>query len=360
MILNQYTETEIFAKFLNVATLPKGNISSPFTQDKKASFKVYANGSFKCNSSGLQGDVFQFVAYLNNLNCKTQFKEVLYLVANKMNLATDKSKLQNTTDFVATSKIDADSNKTTANKLQLAENDHLQQLKLQNCNKNETCLIADKSFKIAIISKQFTENDLTYWNNLGVSIAILQQYKVHSLQSFIMLNTKSNKPTIWKIYDYLAFAYEVNGNFEVYIPKQPDKNREKFLSNATSKNDIFGFEQIGKQIVTNLFICAGKKDCLVLNSRGFDAVTFRSETHNPKALQIDLLQSKCNNLFICYDNDAPGQNAQNSILVKFPNVKPILLPEAINDIADYFLLHEANDFEKIIENANLSTLKNCL
>jgi DNA primase len=61
-ILQQTSFQEIYKRFLGKTELPKGNISSPFSEDKNPSFKIYPNGSFKCNSTGRQGDVWQFVA----------------------------------------------------------------------------------------------------------------------------------------------------------------------------------------------------------------------------------------------------------------------------------------------------------
>ncbi len=85
-ILNLITEQEIYLKFLNLSQFPKGNISSPFSEDKNASFKLYKNGTFKCHSTGKQGDVFQFVADLNQIDCKSQFNKVLELIVKECNL----------------------------------------------------------------------------------------------------------------------------------------------------------------------------------------------------------------------------------------------------------------------------------
>ena len=69
-ILQAISSEEIFLKFLKISDFPKGNISSPFTDDKKPICVLYKNGSFKCHSTGNQGDCFQLVAYLKNIDCK--------------------------------------------------------------------------------------------------------------------------------------------------------------------------------------------------------------------------------------------------------------------------------------------------
>lgn len=87
VILKHINCNDIYTKFLGLNDFPNGKISSPFSDDKKLSFKVYkANETFKSNSTRKQGDVWQFVADLKNLDCKINFNEVLEIIAMEMNL----------------------------------------------------------------------------------------------------------------------------------------------------------------------------------------------------------------------------------------------------------------------------------
>ena len=79
-ILEQVSPETIYLHFLDLLDFPVKNISSPFAEDEHPSFKLYENGTFKCFSSGKQGDVFQFVADLKGLDSKTQFPERLSLL----------------------------------------------------------------------------------------------------------------------------------------------------------------------------------------------------------------------------------------------------------------------------------------
>ena len=85
-ILAAKSEQDIFLKFLQLSEFPKGNISSPFSDDKNASFKLYKNNTYKCNSTGRQGDCFQFVADLKDIDCKQNFNEVLKIIAKEFNI----------------------------------------------------------------------------------------------------------------------------------------------------------------------------------------------------------------------------------------------------------------------------------
>lgn len=339
MILKEYTEIEIYTKFLNVATFPKGNISSPFSVDKKASFKVYQNGTFKCNSTGLHGDVWQFVASLNNLDCKTQFNDLLIVVAEKMNLILDTVKLQS--QNIATVSIDIKSTKQAEKLSNSLEIDKLQQ-------NNNTIAITTIAKKLSIEKRQFTENDFSYWSNLGVNLETLKQFNCYSIKSYCW----TGKKPIYTKKEAVAFAWELDGNFKLYIPSQPIIGVVKNVL-PPFKSGIFGFEQLGKEKIKNLIICAGEKDTITANSRGFNTVTFGSETNNPKDEEIKKLQLLCENLFVCYDNDEPGENGRNAIIKRFPQIISLQLPknEKIKgfDITDYFQENSAQDFQKIID-----------
>ncbi|WP_281239728.1 VapE domain-containing protein [Flavobacterium praedii] len=374
-IIFQYTTQEaIYIKLLNLDDFPKGNISSPFSDDKKPSFKVWKNGSFKCNSTGKQGDVFQFVAELRNLDCKSQFNEVLNIVASEMNLFIK-------TETVA--KTFAKKGQTFAKPLQkplqhlfykgeavmldtvidketveTALQQPLQQL-LQQTEKN---VAKEKTPSLLTVStREFTILDLEYWNTLGVEKATLKKYELHSISSY----TWTGKKPIYTKKESVAFAIALHGNFKLYIPNQIEIGVNKNVL-PPFPTGVFGIEQLGVEKKENLIICAGEKDVIVATSRGFHAVTFGSEAIHPKDEQIQKLQSLCNNLFICYDNDKTGENGRNAIVKRFSKIIPLLLPEkeAVKgyDITDYFQEHNSEDFQKIIslavKNKNTVTVQN--
>ena len=292
-ILNQVTPEEIFLFFLTLSEFPKSTISSPFTEDKTPSFKLYKNGTFKCHSSGKQGDVFQFVADLNNIDSKSQFNEVLGIITNRLSLVVDNKKLT-----YETRKLD--------------------------------------------------QKALEFWNtgNWNVSQPILDKYGVKALSSFTFYNSKKEDDTTIDCRELNAFVYKVNNRVEIYVPKQP-RFAKKFVINKNSSSDIFGFSQLDENNEV-VVITAGKKDCLILNANGIPAVCFRSENHKPTKKQIDSLKNKCDFLFICYDNDLPGQNSMAKIIEEFDVIK-LPLDKNFNDIAKYF---ERNSAEKIKNSLN--------
>lgn len=361
---------DIYTKFLGLTDFPKNNISSPFSDDKKPSFKVYQNGTFKCNSSTKQGDVWQFVAYLNNIDVKTQFNEVLQIVVNEMNIenllssqnpTTVKNKsLQPNTTKIATTVATNCNNDYSITDLQPkiapiptnTETTTVAKDLQQNCNEVATNL---QPKKLIVATRDFTNLDLEYWNNLGVSKNILDKYKVHSISS-----SRFHANKLFRTKDKtVSFAYEINGLFKKYTPEQPEHNEKKSLI-PHLKNVVFGLEQLPAEKIKNLIICEGEKDVIIASSRGFNAVTFGSATNNPTMEQITTLQERCENLFICYDDDIDannknnsGKDAQNNIIKKYDFITGLNLPNKNQikgfDVTDYFQEHTAQDFQKIID-----------
>jgi len=303
-ILTRTTEIQIFEHFVAGCKTGK-NISSPFSEDEKPSFRIYKPNSgegkqynyytFKCNSTAKQGDCFQLVAYLKLLDCKKDFDKVLDIINNEMNLG----------------------------------------------------LNGNAKHEFSVKHKDFSVNGLEFWKSLNVDSNLLELYNTYCVDSFAY--DKDGELKKIKIYEgVLAFDYVVNNKHEVYIPKQILSNKKEikkqFYKNQT-KEDIFGLKQLsdGYDILT---IVAGKKDCLVSISFGFPAVSFSTETIFPTAQQIRTLKAKCKTLAICYDNDKSGQEQASKIAQRY-NLPIIKLPIEFNDIAEYLPKHRGEAYKQL-------------
>lgn len=317
-LLNQVSEQQIYEKFCAHYKIGE-NVSSPFSEDKKASFRFYKNKTFKCYSSGKQGDVFQFVADLNELDCKQDFHKVLNVISEAFALnGFAKANIKKTVKIEPKKEIEE----------------------------------IDKSKYFSFETKEFQELHLKYFEkgNWNVTKKLLYQYKVFALDKFQYWNSKKNDVTKIKLFkDVLGFAYKVNGNVELYVPKQ--EKTSKFFYNQLANTDVFGFEQL-KQYKNEdfLIVSAGKKDCLILNANGFPCVSFRSENHYITKEQIKQLRSFSKTILICYDNDMSGINASKQLVEKY-GLLEIVLPNDFNDVADYFEVKAKGDFKVLIDNA---------
>ena len=328
-ILSLTNSKDIYTTYLGLSDFPKGNISSPFATDKNPSFKINADGYFKCFSTGQHGDVWQFVADVIKKDCKTEMQSVLQDIAKTMNL-TLQGNNGNKKPI-----------KTPTNKVSTGANEHLQE-------SNKVAKVEVAKSKLQVAKRPFTDLDLEYWDKLGVDKTILEKYDVHSISEHCFDPSKPFKTKDKTV----SFAYEIDGLYKKYTPEQPEFNIKKSLIPHLN-NVVFGLKQLPAEKIENLIICEGEKDVIVANSRGFYAVTFGSATNTPKDDTIALLQSLCNNLLICYDNDESGVVGRNNIIKKHSAIIPMQLPTDNKikgyDVTDYFQEHTAKDFQKIID-----------
>ena len=323
-LLNQVSTEQIYEKFYGADYQTKSNVSSPFTDDKKASFRFYKNQSFKCFSSGKQGDVFQFVADLNEVDCKANFHNVLDIITEAFGLNGHTVPNVKTTAKIKAIPVVAEA--------------------------------IDKSEYFSFETKPFEKAHLSYFaqGHWNVTQMILDQYNVFALDKFQYWNSKKEDVTRIKLFKgVLGFAYKVNSNVELYVPKQAKTN--KFFYNQLYKEDIFGLEQLNLyKKLDYIIISAGKKDCLILNANGFPSVTFRSENHFLTDKQASILKELNENIFVCYDNDIPGINASKLLVKKHGFIDVPLTDDKVNDIADFFISKNKDDFQKILDKSFLN------
>src|SRR5690606_13048950 len=98
-----------------------------------------------------------------------------------------------------------------------------------------------------------------FWSRIGASKELLDVYRVKAVCKYSFFSEHKNKELSFDTSKYLAFGYEVNGNFEVYVPEQKENNIKKMFCNGLATDDIFGLEQLPEEKIENLIICAGKK-----------------------------------------------------------------------------------------------------
>ena len=93
-----------------------------------------------------------------------------------------------------------------------------------------------------------------------------------------------------------------------------------------------------------IFICEGELDCLLLNSKGLNAVTSTGGSGSFKKEWADLFVGK--NVFIVFDKDEAGYKGAMKTQGILPFAKTIILPDDMegNDVTDYFQNHTVQDF----------------
>lgn len=300
-LLEKVSEEEIVKFYLPEFQPGAGkNYKSPFgAKDDKPSLSFYKGKkgiNFKSHNTGHQGDVFQFVADIKNIDCKANFASLIDSIAQDFSLNgfAEKEIPKQTISFEKAPSV--------------------------------TMLKYFEQFKIDL-------ETLIKFN--------VQQVKFHS---FISKSGKLCKFDYRKL-NKLAICYTVNSRIKLYFPKIEGIQEKTFGFKNQNTSDIFGFTQLDK--CENLFITAGEKDCLALNANGLTGVSFQSENTMPSAKQIDILRSKAKNIFLIYDNDEAGKSASEKICKTF-SLTNISLPVGIKDVAEFFKIYDSANFEDLI------------
>ena len=307
-LLNEVSQEEIIKKYLPDFTTLSKNYKSPFTpKDNKPSLSFFKSGQdikFKSHNSSHHGDIFQFVADIKRIDCKKNFPDLVEAIAKDFGL----------NGFA----------NTKANSKAAATIKEENEIHFEN-----------------VLSKTL----LDYFAQFKISATTLYRYNIRQVAKHYF-KSKSGKQCMfdYKRQKKFVVCYTINGHIKLYIPALPGQEKSFGFKNQTTA-DIFGLEQL--QQCDNLFIAAGEKDCLALNSNGFTSVSFQSETTVPTKEQIDILRTKAKRLFVVYDNDEAGIAAAEKLCKAF-DIKRIILPDGIKDVAIFFQQFNAKEFEKII------------
>ncbi len=306
------------------------NFLNPLYEDKRASCNIYLDrnsGIYKMKDFGndeFSGDCFFLVAKLNGLDCRNKH------------------------DFVKTLKIiDRDLSLGLYEESKNRRNSYPTPIKMNKCSSeflSETMEATIRPYSFQ--EKEFSEEELTFWQKNGINKALLSHYNVCSLQTFSSENRSGKPYSLYSSETEPIFGYKGKRYIKLYRPF----SKIRFLYGGTiGENYCFGLEQLPSK-GDKVFITGGEKDVLTLAARGFYAICFNSETvHIPKNI-IRTLSFRFKHIILLYDIDKTGlsSSAKHEKNLSEFGVKRLLLPlsgtKEEKDISDYFRLgntHEA-------------------
>lgn len=325
-LLQNVSEEQIIKHYLPEFNPTKpDNYKSPFAdKDDNPSLSFYLEADqwkFKSHNTGHQGDIFQFVADLKKIDCKTDFNRLINEISQDLQLNGYSKNLKNPVQVKP--------------------------------NKSENKAIS--------YEKEFTEDFLKYFEAYKINKQELEHFDVKQVKFHHFISKAGKTCKIdYKAAGKVVACYILNGRIKTYIPAIAGKQEKQFGFKNQIVTDIFGLGQLIalEQKQERLFIAAGEKDCLALTSNGFASITFQSESTFQSADQIEQLKTFSDEIFICSDNDEPGQKAAKKVCSRF-NITQLLLPDGIKDVADFFRDHTADDFNELLKNqpkTSISTL----
>lgn len=171
-------------------------------------------------------------------------------------------------------------------------------------------VLAETKFaNIQVEIKDFTQKELDWWENFGVTKEILDKFKVYSLKNvFLEGNYFTSSSDKSPIYGYYGGKNSLG--FELWRIYMPFKFKFRFLSNWRSSH-VQGIKQLPR-IGDSLIITKSLKDVMTLYNIEIPAISPVSETVVISDSRFSKLNRSFKNVLCLYDNDLPGvKGAQN-------------------------------------------------
>lgn len=310
-LLKATTEEDIIKFYVaDFEPTKEKNYTSPFgTKDSKPSLHFYRDADrwkFKSHNTGHQGDIFQFVADIEKIDCKASFADVLSLIDKNLSLGLNGK----------------------------------QDLKIEY--------------------QQFSSNFVAYWKQFGIDEATLLRYKIRQVRFLEFTNSAGKRYSFnYTQLNQIVACYNISGRLKIYVPEIPPTfnndltfrgQKRSFGFKSQNSSDIFGLELLPAPPLEYIIFTAGEKDCLSANAHGFNAISLQSENQLPQEDLLKKMKSQATHLLCCYDNDEAGKFASEKLQKTF-GINPILLPEDCKDLAVFFTKYKTNDFKKLVTEA---------
>lgn len=203
--------------------------------------------------------------------------------------------------------------------------------------------------------KDFTKEELEWWNSFGIDIKLLKKYHVFSIQH-VFLNgelkfSSSNKNPIYGYY----FGKDKNGieRWKCYFPF---RNNYRFIGNLSQKI-LQGYQQLNKSSDL-LIINKSMKDTIACRALGYDSVSPNSETTFPSEKQIEEFKKRFKHILIIFDNDRPGLYNLAKIRRQYPELNYYFIDKSLGakDLTDLIKLKGFKEV-KLLVNQFMSNYK---
>ena len=186
---------------------------------------------------------------------------------------------------------------------------------------------------IQIEDRPFTEKELKWWKDFGISEETLRKYKVHACES-VFLNGNyfcSSSPKS------MAFGYYggMRNGIQLWRIYFPQKRTFRFLSNW-DKNIIQGAKQL-PDTGDLLIITKSLKDVCLMYELGIPAIAPCSELLFLTNAQLNRVKSRFKKIICFYDNDLPGMTNLSKIRRAHPELDYFIIPKQYNakDASDF-------------------------
>jgi len=199
---------------------------------------------------------------------------------------------------------------------------------------------------IQCVTRNFTKEELAYWNQYFIDISELKKNNVFSLKS-VFLNKE--RYVINNI--EMRFGYYFNGYWKIYIPF--GNSKRKWMSNVPLVT-LDSPENI-KDVI---WITKSKKDLMVLNKLFPNVIATQNESIRCfSESNIELIKNNSEKQILIFDNDVPGIRACKEITTKLDmsyfNIPRSYISDGISDPSDLVREYGINKLEQILKRKKL-------
>lgn len=204
-----------------------------------------------------------------------------------------------------------------------------------------------ESAKIQVQIKDYTQEELDWWEQFGITKKLLKKYHVYSLQHiFLNGELKFTSSKTCPIYGYY-FGKDNKGN-EKWKCYFPFKDNYRFIGNLTQKV-LQGYKQLNKESDL-LIINKSMKDTIACRVLGYDSVSPNSETTFPSEKQIEEFKKRFKHILIIFDNDKPGLHNLWLIRKKYPELNYFWIPKELGakDLTDLIKLKGLEEVKDLV------------
>lgn len=180
-----------------------------------------------------------------------------------------------------------------------------------------------ESSRIQVQIKNYSNEELEWWKQFGISVKTLKKFHVFSIEHvFLNGELKFTSSKQCPIYGYY-FGKDKNGieKWKIYFPL---KTEYRFLNNL-SKKVLQGYHQLPKTGEL-LVITKSMKDLMAMYEFGISAVSPNSETLFIDDKKLEEFKNRFKHILVLYDNDRPGIHNMWLIRKEHPELNYYYLP----------------------------------
>lgn len=184
---------------------------------------------------------------------------------------------------------------------------------------------------IQIKSKEFSKEELNWWDKFGINEELLKKYKVYSCEHVFIngkLSISANSTNF--IFGYYFGKKDGKELWKIYMPL---RKNFRFLNNLDS-NILQGYDQLPESGPL-LILTKSLKDCLVFNRLGIPATAPNSENIIINQERMDEFHSRFKYIVFYWDRDYAGVTNLQKIRKIYPECAYFINPKgSAKDLSD--------------------------